>query len=100
MRALQLKACFHAQLSVAPLKRTVEREMIAECGGFHAQLSVAPLKQRRCRHRRRASADGFPRSAERGSIEADRTTASLCRSESFHAQLSVAPLKRRLRYRR
>ena len=61
---------FHAQLSVAPLKRigplSVERNASA---GFHAQLSVAPLKL--------ASGslnDGllitFPRSAERGSIEA------------------------------
>src|SRR5689334_3826938 len=60
--------CFHAQLSVAPLKHSAGRRTI-------------------CRSRR------FPRSTERGSIEAGDSRRNRPRAAGFHAQLSVAPLK-------
>jgi len=60
---------------------------------FHAQLSVAPLK-----HpdgpRQRITPPMFPRSAERGSIEALGWAGWITsKTRGFHAQLSVAPLK-------
>src|SRR5207237_34907 len=84
---------------------------------FHAQLSVAPLKRQHCsesfthrvtfpRSAERGSIEAFigsiriarfakfQRSAERGSIEATLQLRALQISQAhFHAQLSVAPLK-------
>ena len=60
---------FHAQLSVAPLKLFLSTLLRAPDNRFHAQLSVAPLKHSVFSD---ASTEGraFPRSIERGSIEA------------------------------
>jgi len=62
---------FHALPSVAPLKRTLLEWRKGGYCGFHALPSVAPLKREPLRHRRHG--DGvFPRSTERGPIEAFR----------------------------
>ena len=61
---------------------------------FHVQLNVAPLKRHQgARHEPPAVV--FPRSIERGSIEAmSMTVKPGATGVSFHVQLNVAPLKR------
>ncbi len=61
-------------------------------GCFHVRLSVAPLKQMA---ELMAQMKGwrFPRSAERGSIEAAEPWTNRLNRRGFHVRLSVAPLK-------
>src|SRR5207237_608545 len=80
---------------VAPLKHGPARLYGLALLRFHAQLSVAPLKHVLLDNLV-TELTGFPRSAERGSIEASLlSSAAPTRTTRFHAQLSVAPLKHR-----
>src|SRR5882672_4566012 len=63
---------FHVRLSVAPLKLRQRRSTPRLRLGFHVRLSVAPLKLSDPRNLGRAKYK-FPRSTERGSIEARRS---------------------------
>ena len=61
---------FHVRLGVASLKQQADAIKLKVRGrGFHVRLSVAPLKHTSL-SRLRGSVAAFPRSTERGSIEA------------------------------
>src|SRR5919205_353383 len=91
---LSFRTCksFHAQMSVAPLKRVGFHLPNLRSLGFHAQMSVAPLKL--TAQPLLLELHEFPRSDERGSIEAKTIRESRPTSRCFHAQMSLAPLKR------
>ena len=82
---LLLPGRFHVRLSVAPLKPSTNRAREAGRLRFHVRLSVAPLKPAIVQDYKLA-ANEFPRSFERGSIEAsvsDDSGVAACRVSTF-----------------
>ena len=85
-------ADFRVQLSAAPLKLGRRAALAGRSSDFRVQLSAAPLKLGGPRRFCELGA-GFPRSIERGPIEA-RPSSGLYRHPGyFRVQLSAAPLK-------
>ena len=84
---------FRAHLSAAPLKRAVILPLPPRAVDFRAHLSAAPLKQLPLASAERWGSI-FPRSSERGPIEALGILTMLSTvGNYFRAHLSAAPLK-------
>ncbi len=60
---------FRDHMIAAPLKQTIRIDLLPNCQTFRDQLIAAPLKRGTAHRSRRTSVD-FPRSIDRGSIEA------------------------------
>ena len=81
-------------MSAAPLKRVIESLTDSHKGCFRAHVSAAPLK-RGIDIRKSTDAARFPRSRERGPIEACFALAGAGAGVGrFRAHVSAAPLKR------
>jgi len=83
---------FRVQQNAAPLKPSVPIDDCIAAIPFRVQQNAAPLKPE-CQATRRKMTGRFPRSTERGPIEATLRTLERSRRVAFRVQQNAAPLK-------